>query len=99
MVAEGAPERRSKLRVSEQRSQAGKVGGRNHPKVSESVNVSDPLKSQQPKRDTRAEIACEAKVPERKLRAAAKVKKRKGPATGGVGRRALSRTSLAAFDD
>jgi hypothetical protein len=84
MVAEDAPERRSKLRASEQRSQAGKVGGRNHPKVSESVNMSDPLKSQQPKRDTRAEIAREAKVPERKLRAAAEVKKRKGPATGGL---------------
>jgi hypothetical protein len=41
MVAEGAHERRSKLRASEQRSQAGKVGGRNHPKVNESVNMSE----------------------------------------------------------
>jgi hypothetical protein len=37
-----------------------------------SVNVSDVSK---PKRDTRAEIARETKVPERKLLAAAEVKK------------------------
>ena len=71
MVAEGARERRSKLRMAEQRAAisakgvAARRGG-----TTESVNVSDSV-TPQPKRDTRAEIAREANVSERKLRAAA----------------------------
>ena len=57
MVAEGARERRSKLRMQERASQAGETGGRNHPKVSSSDDVTDKLKTPQPKHDTRAEIA------------------------------------------
>ena len=57
MVAEGARERRSKLRMQEQRAEA--IDKRWHPEKYESVNVSDP------KRDTRAEVAREAKIPER----------------------------------
>ena len=36
-------------------------------RISESVNVSDPLKTPEPKRDTRREVARQAKIPERKL--------------------------------
>jgi hypothetical protein len=70
MVAEGARERRSKLAVSEHSARAGEASAaaRNG---NTSVNVSDVSK---PKRDTRAEVARESKIPERKLRAAAEVK-------------------------
>ena len=75
MVAEGARERRSKLAVQERASKGRERGGDATPEQAEqrkrlSVNVSD----KRPKRDTRAEVAREAKIPERKLRAAAEVK-------------------------
>ncbi len=67
MVAEGARERRSKLAVKAHSSQAGKASAAAR-SGNTSVNVSEVLRTQ-PKRDTRAEIARETKVPERKLRA------------------------------
>ncbi len=53
--------------MAEQRREAGKVGDRNHPKVSGEVNVSSSLKVAQPR--TREAVAREAKVPERNLHA------------------------------
>ena len=56
--------------MQEQRSQARAAVEARHPiKRDGSVNVSDP--SEKPKRDTRAEFAREARLPERKLHAAA----------------------------
>lgn len=69
MIADSARERRSKLRMAERAGNAGSVGGVGRPKQNSlSDNVSD---IEKPKRDTRAEVARENKVPERKLRAAA----------------------------
>jgi hypothetical protein len=70
MVAEGARERRSRLAVKAHSSQAGKASAAAR-SGNTSVNVSEVLRASQPKRDTRAEIARETKVPERKLCAAA----------------------------
>ncbi len=66
MVVEGARERRSKLTRSAQASKAGQVSGQVRRGANVSDNATDTLK---PKRDTRAEVARETKVPERKLRA------------------------------
>jgi N6-adenosine-specific RNA methylase IME4 len=61
MVAEAVRERRSKLQMAEQRAAA--IGKRWHPEKYGSIKASDP----KPKRDTRAEVARENKVSERKL--------------------------------
>jgi N6-adenosine-specific RNA methylase IME4 len=75
MIANDVRERRSRLARSEQAKRAGKASGRSRrgwPNVS--VNLSDTF--EQRKRDTRAEIAREAKLSERKLRAAAELKRK-----------------------
>jgi len=69
MIWDSIRERRSKLAVAEklERARSIKAG-----KLSMSDNVSE---IEKPRHDTRAEVAREAKLPERKLRAAAEVKK------------------------
>ncbi len=60
-------ERRSRLRMAEQRAAISAKGvAARRGETTESVNVSDPV--EKPKRDTRAEVAREVNIPERKLR-------------------------------
>lgn len=72
-IAERVRQRRSALATKERARAAGKTGGRNHPKFSLSDTVSDKLNAQKPKHDTRAAVAREAHVPERKVRAVQEV--------------------------
>jgi hypothetical protein len=68
MVAEGARERRSKLRMAEQRKAAAESRWHKDEKCEQdNVSRSHPNEARPP---TRAEIARENKLPERKLRAA-----------------------------
>jgi hypothetical protein len=90
MVAEGARERRSKLYCSEQASKAGQISGQvrrgemNVPRTSRETF--------KPKRDSRAEIAREAKIPERKRRAAGRLSNR-APRVARVSHLAANRAS------
>lgn len=74
-IAESIRERRSKAARSSQAKQAGKQGGRGN-KKSVSDNVSDTVSQPpKPKTDTRAAVAKETKVSERKLKDMAAIKK------------------------
>lgn len=73
-------ERRSAMAKRERASKAGRIGGNGRPKPTTTErqnNLSDTLSDKlKPKTDTRAEVAKEVKVPERKLRDLAEVKKK-----------------------
>lgn len=73
VIADSVRERRSDAAKKERAANAGKAGGNGRLKESSlSVNVSDKL----PKKDNRESVAKEARVPERKVRAVAEVKKK-----------------------
>jgi N6-adenosine-specific RNA methylase IME4 len=75
VIADSIRERRSKAAVAAAAAIGGKSGGKGRPKIdSDSDALTEPLTSK-PKTDTRAAVAKEMKVPERKLRAVAEVKK------------------------
>jgi len=69
MIWDSIRERRSKLRMQE-RAVSANESKYKHPSLSDTLTDKD-----KPRHDTRAEVAREAKLPERKLRAAAEVKK------------------------
>src|SRR5438094_2310346 len=78
VLALSVMERRSKLEMQERAREAGKAGGRGRPKEDSSKDTrSDKLsKKEKPKKNTRAAVAKQAKLPERKLRAIQELKKR-----------------------
>ncbi len=76
MVAESVRERRSRLRMREQRAEA--ANSRWHKPKCEQDNVSRPHKTE----TSRAEVARETDLPERKLRYAARSQDRRPPAQG-----------------
>jgi|HubBroStandDraft_6_1064221.scaffolds.fasta_scaffold961660_1 hypothetical protein len=76
MIANSARERRSKLRMQEERAAISAKGvAARRGETTEEVNVSSSVVSQPQKPRTREAVARENKIPERKLRAAAEVKK------------------------
>ena len=77
VIALSIMERRSRLERHERAIAAGKTGGRNHPKkVSFETAASSKLKPKEPKERTRAAVAKEAKISERKLRVVQALRKR-----------------------
>jgi len=106
VIADSIRTRRSEVAVSKQRKQAAKMGGRGKKKTGEDT-LSSPVSDDGKKGRTRAAVAEELKVPERKLRAVAEVKKteagkqllkqvRKGEITLAEARRQVKKAEVVA---
>jgi hypothetical protein len=72
MIANSARERRSKLTMQERARKGGETGGVGRPKEN-SLGDNASTKLSEPKPRTREAIARENKIPERRLRAAARM--------------------------